>query len=57
MQKLLSLYHPNRNKLYAEKDEVKEAIDDLDYLEIQIEALNAAMTDGRIDQAEAILKS
>lgn len=55
LQKMLSLYHPNRNKLYAEKDDVQEATDDLDYLETEIEALNAAMTMD-IDQAEAILR-
>ena len=55
LQKMLSLYHPNRNKLYSEKDDVQEATDDLDYLELEIEALNAAMTMD-IDQAEAILR-
>ena len=52
---LLSLYHPNRNKLYSEKDDVQEATDDLDYLELEIEALNAAITMD-VDQAEAILR-
>jgi len=55
LQKMLSLYHPNRNKLYSEKDEVQEAVDDLDYLELEVEAMNAAMTMD-IDQAEAILR-
>ena len=55
LQKMLSLYHPNRNKLYSEKDDVQEATDDLDYLELEIEALNAAATMD-IDQAEAILR-
>ena len=52
---MLSLYHPNRGLLYSERDEVQEAINDLDYLEIQIEALNAAKQMD-IDQAEAILR-
>ena len=52
---MLSLYHPNRNKLYSERDEVQEAVDDLDYLELEVEAMNAAMTMD-IDQAEAILR-
>ena len=55
LQKLLSLYHPNRNALYTEKDEAKEAVDDLDYLELEVEAMNTAMTMD-IDQAEAILR-
>ena len=55
LQKMLSLYHPNRNKLYSERDEVQEAVDDLDYLELEVEAMNAAMTMD-IDQAEAILR-
>ena len=55
LQKMLSLYHPNRNKLYAEKDDVQEAIDDLDYLELEIEALNVAKQMD-IDDAEAILR-
>ena len=55
LQKMLSLYHPNRNILYSERDEVQEAVDDLDYLELEVEAMNAAMTMD-IDQAEAILR-
>ena len=55
LQKMLSLYHPNRNKLYSEKDDVQEAIDDLDYLEIEIDALNIAKRMD-IDDAEAILR-
>jgi hypothetical protein len=55
LQKLLSLYHPNKNELYSEKDDVQEAVNELDYLEIEVEALNAAMTMD-IDQAEAILR-
>jgi hypothetical protein len=55
LQKLLSLYHPNKGLLYSEKDDVQEAVDDLDYLETEIEALNAARSMD-IDQAEAILR-
>jgi len=55
LQKLLSLYHPNRNKLYKEKDEEQEAISDLDYLEVEVEALNMAMN-MEVDMAEAILR-
>ena len=55
LQKLLSLYHPKLNAKYQEKDEVLEAEDELDYLEIEVEAMNAAMTMD-VDQAEAILR-
>jgi len=55
LQKLLSIYHPSKNKVYVEQDNVKEAENDLSYLEMEIDALNAAkMMD--IDQAEAILR-
>ena len=55
LQKMLSLYHPNRNRLYSEKDDVQEAVDDLDYLELEIEALNIAKRMD-IEDAEAILR-
>jgi hypothetical protein len=53
LQKLLSLYHPNKEKLYTEKDSVAEAVDDVQYLEVEIQALNIAM-DMDVDHAEAI---
>tara|TARA_B100000131_G_scaffold194880_1_gene187428 strand:+ start:3460 stop:4236 length:777 start_codon:yes stop_codon:yes gene_type:complete len=56
LQKLLSLYHPDRNKVYAEFNPVKEAEDDLSILEFEIEALNIAR-EIDIDQAEAILRT
>jgi hypothetical protein len=55
LQKLLSLYHPLRNKIYTEYDSVEEAKDDLEYIELEVEALNAAMSMD-IDQSEAILR-
>jgi len=55
LQKLLSLYHPKLNVLYKEFDAVEEAIDELDDLEMQIDALNAAKNID-IDHAEAILR-
>jgi len=55
LQKMLSLYHPNRNKLYSEKDDVQEAVEDLDYLELEVEAMNTAISMD-VDQAEAILR-
>ncbi len=55
LQKLLSLYHPLRGKMYEEFSAVKEASDDLSILDLQIDAMNAARHMD-IDQAEAILR-
>tara|TARA_E500000305_G_scaffold53230_1_gene42395 strand:+ start:1584 stop:2339 length:756 start_codon:yes stop_codon:yes gene_type:complete len=55
LQKLLSLYHPLKNKKYIEIDDVKNAEDDLDILELEIEALSIAK-DMSVDQAEAIMR-
>jgi len=56
LQKLLSLYHPDRNKVYLEFDPVEEAEDDLDILELEIDALNIAASMD-IDHAEAIMRT
>jgi len=55
LQKLLSLYHPQRNKLFREFDPVKIAVDDLAKIEIEIEALNAAKGLD-LEHAEAVLR-
>jgi hypothetical protein len=55
LQKLLSLYHPLKGKLYEEFSAVAEAEDQLDILDLQIDALNAARNMD-IDEAEAILR-
>ena len=55
LQKLLSLYHPLKNKIYEEYSAVEEANDDLEELDMQIDALNAARNI-EIDHAEAILR-
>jgi hypothetical protein len=56
LQKFLSLYHPLRNKIYYEFDSAVEAVEELDVLELQIEALNIA-SKMDIDQAEAIMRT
>ena len=56
LQKLLSLYHPMLNKKYYEFDAVVQATDELDDLEIQLDAMNAAKA-MEVDQAEAILRT
>ena len=55
LQKLLSLYHPLKDRIYAEFSAVTEAKDDLEGLHLEIDALNAAKTMD-IDHAEAILR-
>ena len=55
LQKLLSLYHPDLNKKYYEYDAVKEAVDEVSILELEIEALMAAQSMD-IDMAEAVLR-
>ncbi len=55
LQKLLSLYHPLKGRVYEEFSAVEEAADDLDLLDLQIDALNAARV-MEIDQIEAILR-
>jgi len=55
LQKLLSLYHPLKGRLYEEFSAIEEAEDELDILDLQIDALNAARNMD-IDQCEAILR-
>jgi len=55
LQKLLSLYHPLKGRIYEEFSAVAEAEDELDVLVLQIDALNAARGMD-IDHAEAILR-
>jgi len=55
LQKLLSLYHPDRDVLYYEEKPVAAAANEIEILELEIEALNAAKTID-IDMAEAIMR-
>jgi len=55
LQKLLSLYHPLKGRIYDEFQPKVVAEDELDNLDIQIDALNAARNMD-IDQAEAIMR-
>ena len=55
LQKFLSLYHPDRGVMfYEEKPEVKAA-SEVDFIEMEIEALNAAQNLD-IDMAEAVMR-
>ena len=55
LQKMLSLYHPERDKTYYEYKPSKVAENQIDWLELEIEALNAAKNLD-IDMAEAVLR-
>lgn len=55
LQKLLSLYHPLRDQLYYEYNPVQESVNELDYIEMEIAALNLAK-ELDIDQLEAIVR-
>ena len=55
LQKLLSLYHPDKDKLYYEHKPVEIAENQLDWLEFEIEALTLAKNID-IDLAEAIMR-
>ena len=55
LQKLLSLYHPLRDQLYYEYNPVQESVNELDYIEMEIEALVLAKQ-LEIEQIEAILR-
>jgi hypothetical protein len=55
LQKLLSIYHPLKGRAYEEYSAVEEAIDELDVLTHQVEAMTAAMS-MEVDFGEAILR-
>ena len=55
LQKLLSLYHPHREKLYEEYKPSVLAAEEIDILEMQVDALTAARNID-IDTAEAIMR-
>ena len=56
LQKLLSLYHPHKDKVYEEFKPAKLAADEIDVLEMQVDALTAARSVD-IDMAEAIMRA
>jgi hypothetical protein len=56
LQKLLSLYHPHRDSIYEEFKPAKLAGDEIDTLNIQVDALIAARNVD-IDMAEAIMRA
>lgn len=55
LQKLLSLYHPLKDKLFKELDPKANAVADIDYMDMELDAMMAA-ANMEVDQAEAILR-
>jgi hypothetical protein len=55
LQKLLSLYHPQRDKIFYEHKPAAIAGNEVEMIEIEIEALNAAQS-LEIDMAEAVMR-
>jgi len=56
LQKLLSLYHPDKDNVYYEYKPIEIAENQLDWLEFEVEALSIAK-DMDIDMAEAIMRA
>lgn len=56
LQKLLSLYHPDRLNLWEEIDNVKEAVDDISIIELELEALKLVQ-ELDVEHLEAILRT
>ena len=55
LQKLLSIYHPHSGSLFKEHKPAEKAESEIDVLELEIEALNAARQLD-IDMAEAVMR-
>lgn len=56
LQKLLSLYHPLKDKIYYEFDPVGNSVNDIDWIELEFEAVSLARQMD-IDAAEAVLRA
>ena len=55
LQKLLSLYHPMKDRTYEEYNPVQEATDEVSWIEAELEAMNAAKAMS-LEEAEAVLR-
>ena len=56
LQQLLSNYHPEAGKVWEEIDEMQEAVDDIDQIELELEALKLVQ-ELEIEHLEAILRT
>ena len=55
LQKLLSMYHPHKDNLYREFEPVKQAETQLDWLEFEVAAMNAA-NNLDVNMMEAVMR-
>jgi len=55
LQKLLSLYHPHKDSVYTEYKPIEEAVNEIESLELEADAIIAAR-EIDIDMAEAIMR-
>lgn len=55
LQKLLSLYHPLKGVIFEELNEQKNAVEDIDFMDLQFEAQSIAR-ELEVEEAEAILR-
>lgn len=55
LQKLLSLYHPAKDTWYYEFNPIQDSVDELEYINMEIDALTLARELG-IEEAEGILR-
>ena len=55
LQKLLSLYHPDKDKIYYEFQPIQEAANEIERLELEADAILAARNMD-IDMAEAVMR-
>ena len=56
LQQLLSNYHPEAGRVWEEIDELQEAVDDIDQIELELEALKLVQ-ELEIEHLEAILRT
>ena len=56
LQQLLSNYHPEAGKVWEEIDELQDAVDDIDQIELELEALKLVQ-ELEIEHLEAILRT
>jgi hypothetical protein len=56
LQQLLSVYHPEKDLIFEELDYAQEALDDIDLIELELEALKLVQ-DLDIEHLEAILRT
>ena len=55
LQKFLSIYHPQAGKKYYEVDKKQDAANEVDWIMIELEAMNLAQS-MTIDEAEAVMR-